>query len=332
LGVTRKLLKLWMNGKVSRFRLPPSQIRKITSELIKLKRYVPLEFSRKPRALQFLDTWKATEFRQFLLYTGPIALKSVLPKPHYSHFMCFHYSIYILCSESLYKTYNSYADSLLKCFVYNFAKLYGPEQVSYNIHGLTHLAADALRFGPLDNFSAFRFENHLGFLKRMLNSRNRPLEQIHNRIIERNRIQPISKTSEQRFQLKFPRAINKLTQSTEKHYSYFARNEFTIRTRIGDNACELTCGTIVKVNSVVQEANEKISILSRSFLKREKLYTEPSDSTIIGIYKVSDLSNNLTRWNINLVRRKCVLVPIDVNHWACFPLIHIDLKDELQDC
>lgn len=32
----------------------------------------------------------------------------------------------------------------------------------YNVHSLIHLTADVDRFGPLDAFSAFKYENFLG--------------------------------------------------------------------------------------------------------------------------------------------------------------------------
>ena len=35
----------------------------------------------------------------------------------------------------------------------------------YNVHGLIHIAEDVKRFGPLDSYSAFPFENYLGHLK-----------------------------------------------------------------------------------------------------------------------------------------------------------------------
>jgi hypothetical protein len=44
-----------------------------SAKLLKIKYYIPREFSRLPRNLSDVDRFKATEFRQLLLYTGPIS-------------------------------------------------------------------------------------------------------------------------------------------------------------------------------------------------------------------------------------------------------------------
>ena len=54
--------------------------------------YISRDFSRKPRALSEFKQWKATELRQFLLHTGPVILKKVLPRFMYKHFFIFIYS------------------------------------------------------------------------------------------------------------------------------------------------------------------------------------------------------------------------------------------------
>lgn len=77
LGVVKKLLLLLMKGPLT-IRIGSTNTNLISEHLIKLKSSVPKEFSRKPRSLSEIKYWKATEFRQFLLYTGPIVLKSVL--------------------------------------------------------------------------------------------------------------------------------------------------------------------------------------------------------------------------------------------------------------
>lgn len=48
------------------------------------------------------------------------------------------------------------------------------------------LSDDANQLGPLDSFSTFPFENYLHSLKKMLRKCEKPLSQIHRRIVEKN--------------------------------------------------------------------------------------------------------------------------------------------------
>jgi len=96
----------------------------------------------------------------------------------YNNFMALSVAIRILCSPSLHRKLNNYAEKLLLYFVIEFKNIYGKEFMSFNIHGLLHLANDSLNHGNLDDFSTFPFENALGHLKKMLRSPNKPLQQV----------------------------------------------------------------------------------------------------------------------------------------------------------
>ena len=64
--------------------------------------------------------------------------------------------------------YSQYINwQLFVLFVDHFAKLYGSDRISYNVHALVHLSSETTRFGVLDNVSAFPFENFLGKLKNL---------------------------------------------------------------------------------------------------------------------------------------------------------------------
>lgn len=74
LGVMRKLLNLWLNVELY-YRLQHRSVNKISIRLeTQLKPFIPIEFARKPRKLDCLKLWKATEYRLLLLYTGPLHL------------------------------------------------------------------------------------------------------------------------------------------------------------------------------------------------------------------------------------------------------------------
>jgi len=42
-----------------------------------LKYTTPNDFVRRPRSIRDVKQWKAVEFRNFLLYTGPVVLRDI---------------------------------------------------------------------------------------------------------------------------------------------------------------------------------------------------------------------------------------------------------------
>ncbi|KAL4713328.1 hypothetical protein ACJJTC_012400 [Scirpophaga incertulas] len=170
LGVMRKLLHSWVKPTKSEVKKVKMDSRKITimnERLSYLRQFIPNDFNRKPRSVQDLDRWKATEFRTFLLYIGPVVMYRLLETSVYNHFLILHAAISILVSNKLANKFSCYAKYLLKEFVKDCIDIYGEQYLVYNVHSLIHLGDDVDRYGVLDNISAFKFENFLGTLKKI---------------------------------------------------------------------------------------------------------------------------------------------------------------------
>ena len=76
LGAVQRIsncLKKGLGGKIS-----ANNINEISLLLISLNGHMPNEFSCQPRSLKDFDRWEATEFHQFLLYSGPVVLRNIL--------------------------------------------------------------------------------------------------------------------------------------------------------------------------------------------------------------------------------------------------------------
>ena len=52
--------------------------------------------ARQPRGLSEIKRWKATEFRQFLLYSGIVVLKGIVTNQFYQHFLSLSIAIRIM--------------------------------------------------------------------------------------------------------------------------------------------------------------------------------------------------------------------------------------------
>lgn len=309
LGVVRKLVLLWFGGNINKFRLSCKEKLNLTRKLICLKPFIPSEFARKPRAIEEVKRWKATELRQFLLYSGPVVLKSTLPKKYYNHFICLHLAVRILCCKTLYKTLNSYAHSLLKTFVIKFSELYGAQHMSYNVHGLVHLAEDALTLGPLDSFSAFKFEDHLGYLQSLLKGKRFPLQQVHNRIVEKRNI------------VQYPSSLK--TNNTQlilnSAHSELICEKFKIKLKLGDNICELKSGELIKITSF-NVIDNKLMCRGNVLKVEESLFKVPADSNIVGVV-LAELSRVTKEIPVSLIFRKCAALPFS-GKFVIFPLLH----------
>lgn len=148
---------------------------------------MPSEFARQPRSLHEIDRWKATELRQFLLYTGPVVLKTVVSPERYKHFLSLTVAMSILLEsdDRIQNAYLQYAHELIKHFVTSCTALYGKTFPVYNVHGLNHLHEDASHFNcSLNDISCFPFENYLQQIKKHVRSGRNPLEQVTRRLSE----------------------------------------------------------------------------------------------------------------------------------------------------
>ncbi|XP_060868148.1 uncharacterized protein LOC132943258 [Metopolophium dirhodum] len=259
LGVMKRLLVFWIKGKKPvRLENPEA----ISEELNNIKTFLPNEFNRLPRSLEECEYWKATEFRTFLIYTGPIVLKGRLKNSLYKHFMILSCAIRLLISPKTCYTYNNVAKMLIERFVSEYSTHYGEEYVSYNVHGLIHVADFVMMHGSLDTFSAFKYENYLQFLKKSCKNARFPLEDTYNRIMEHIDIDtstiapnyPILKN-----EINYDPLVNRSIDET--YYKEIILNNYVLNsTNLKDNFVYIKDHGIVKVINIIQFSNGIIKI------------------------------------------------------------------------
>lgn len=189
LGVVKKLLEYWVGNGASTPRKPRLTVlerKELSGRLKTLGGKMPREFSRQPRTLKELPRYKATEFRQFLLYTGMVVLKGLIKDPMYRHFIDLSVAIRILSDEFLCESEENLqlAEKLLNKFVKRAPRLYTIWFMVYNVHTLKHIVDDVRAFGCLSDITAFDFENHLQVMKKFVRNSKSPCTQVGKRIIE----------------------------------------------------------------------------------------------------------------------------------------------------
>uniref|UniRef100_A0A182HP89 Uncharacterized protein n=1 Tax=Anopheles arabiensis TaxID=7173 RepID=A0A182HP89_ANOAR len=180
-GVTIELFDIWFRdvvGKEEAWILPAEILNRLEQQKF------PVETKHKLRSFEDLSLWKSTDWQTFLLYASPVVLKGLLTEEKYKHFMLYFCAITILSSKQ-HKHLWEKANQKLRQFVGTFAKIYGTNAVTSNVHSLTNLYKQAVRFGCIGDYSSYSFVKKLDFLNNYLQSANyRGLEQAGRRIQE----------------------------------------------------------------------------------------------------------------------------------------------------
>lgn len=320
LGVTRKLLNLWVFGKPKYHKFSGHVISNLSRDLVKQRFLTPSEFNRKPRSLIELARWKATEYRQFLLYIGPVILQNYIPAKYFYHFTSLHLAVFILSNDELLNRHRKYANSLLEFFVQQFTSLYGKENLSYNIHGLLHVEDDVKNFGNLNRYSAFPFENHLGQIKNLVKGGNRPLSQVCRRICERERYRGTPSTQRNKNVNQSRNFAPLLPGLISPQYQKITFGSSFLQSDSKNCYCLLKTGELIKiVNFATRENDQSLCVVGRLCRDLLPLYTVPCDSREFGIYKFKRLGD-LKVWEAGIISQKYFVVREGGNSFGAFPL------------
>lgn len=320
LGVVKKLLLLWIKGPCT-IRLSSSKVTHLSDLIAGFHLQFPCEISRKPRGLHEVSHFKATEFRTFLLYIGPIILKNVISDDCYKNFMALNIAMIILLSPD-YGQCIAYADDLLNYFVKTYEQIYGRYLMSSNIHGILHLITDYKKYGPLDQCSAFPFENFMSVLKSMLRKPHKPLQQIVMRYNEGGNF--INKPTQNiEFLLGRHNKGPLLPNCVGPEFSVINFKGFKLKSKVeADSYFSTNNNEIVKlINIAYSVESGNIVLIGKKFECQTSIYLKPINSSYFGIFTVKNLSNNLNFWSIEDVKKKIILLSCNNNNIA-IPLLH----------
>jgi len=238
-------------------------------------------------------------------------------------------AISILISNKVFDfKYVDYAEKLLNHFVKSCGLIYSKEFMVHNIHSLLHLCNDVRKFGPLDNFSNFPFENYLGQLKKILRKHSDILPQIVRRLSES---QNVYKT----FNYNNQQSLNTL----EYKFTKIKQNEIITQDCVGlqyeeltlplykltlseqNRCCKLKCDTIIEIFSFSYQSESKKPIaIGKKYLNVTNFYNKPDRSFLIGVHFVSNLCAEYDYWNIDNISTKLVRLPFG-HGFVVFPLL-----------
>lgn len=139
--------------------------------------------SRLPRSFDFRKLFKASEFRNNLLFYLPVGLQGFLEKKYLDHFNLLSSSIYKLLSTSISEQDISEVENNLNLFVRQYEEFYGIENMTMNVHLLSHITFCVRNLGPLWAQSMFAFESNNATFSRYVRGHTDVLSQISTKYI-----------------------------------------------------------------------------------------------------------------------------------------------------
>lgn len=200
---------------------------------------------------------------------------------------------------------------MLQQFVNDFSKLYGKECISQNVHNLLHICRDVKKYGVLDNFSAFRFENYMSTIKGMIRKGDKPLEQIARRYAEMEAAEE-DLCFVPELSLQQPHNDGPLTEkciNVKQQYKFCKSKSYTIDCNNSKDCCVLLEeGTFAKISNILQYENNKIGVIEKKMLHKESLCDEP-DSRLINIHIVVPSNALQFSRSIDEIQRKVWKIP-----------------------
>ncbi|KAJ8672002.1 hypothetical protein QAD02_003261 [Eretmocerus hayati] len=331
LGITKRLVsEYWL--KTSLNFMNKVNMSKLSLRLLNLNKQIPVDFQRSTRQIELVHLWKATEYRFFVLYSGMFIMKDLLPPDAYKHFLLLSIGCRILCSQDYFLKYHAVAKECLEKFVKlaQHPNLYGLKILVINMHNLLHLADQVKYMGvPLMDVSAFAFENLLGKIKKFIESGNKPLNQLCNKM---DNYLECEKPSEQPdFEII---SENKADKSGKIILKRIKLHGTELNMNDANNVVLLDNGEIVRITSIFTHSKPKekqeICVRAKKVDILGPALDYPIDSSLLNMFKVNE-DKNSSVIDTTLDHIKCKMILMDIFEESssqkesyAMPLLHMN--------
>jgi len=146
----------------------------------------------------------------------------------------------------------------------------------------------------LQEYSVYPFENFMQKIKGYIRKKDKPLQQIINRIYEENFVK-LSEENNLNSKLKL---LNKHDNGPLDQFLYTSQWEtivfpnFTLKIKNSDNCCSLNNGDIVLIKNFASNDKNTV-IIGNKYKSKKDFYNEPCKSSDLGIYLVENVVNDL---------------------------------------
>lgn len=319
LGVMEKILQGIIDGKYGKpAKLSGPFIKMLSARLEQVKEFCPKDFARKPVDISKHGKYKATELRQILVYSGPAIFHGLVNSAVYVHFLLLHTAMRIYTDPLCAGNEITLAEKLIRVFVLRAEEVYNVKFLSYNIHGLLHLGEDVRRFGALDSYSAFPFENNMTYFRKCCKKPNQHLQQIAIKRFERKEKTVVRHTDI------YVQVIGEHSQGPEpplnfgnyRQYKKLVHGKWLISLNEQDNTVILLDSNICIVQNIFKLTdNGQHYLLVKRFNVVSNLFIDTCPSSLISVFLCSSLSAETTIINFDQVRGKCFRMP----YWPNLP-------------
>jgi hypothetical protein len=179
----------WISGPKPGEKLKRKAI--LDSRIKMMQKMVPFEFDRKIETTDYMGTWKATTYRQFFLYLAYPLLEDLLDSDWRELLRYLQYFMYLVGGADpnpVPEADLDMAQKIMEYWVTKFIHLTNGVGAKPCTHFALHIVEDC-RFHQChyDVLSAFKYENCLRHILGDINSGNCKLEQLKNRMLEREK-------------------------------------------------------------------------------------------------------------------------------------------------
>lgn len=172
-GIFKMLLNCFCNTKNKNqdYYLSKHKRQELNRELLNIR--PPNSTTRCPRSLEEKNYFKANEFEEMFINYFPILLKDKLHKKYYDHMLLVSYAMKYLTNPVVHQREIDHAEYLLDLFLKGLQTLYGENKMTYNSHVAKHACRYVRMYGQLWNFDTYKFEDFNGFIKSIVQGKNK---------------------------------------------------------------------------------------------------------------------------------------------------------------